>query len=152
MFPSASQEGGVGPRGSLRELDTARELGEIESGFAFWTKLPSMARPTKLTEAVTDDLVVLLAAGVPVEVAARSVGVSRRTLDRWLREGELRKRVEQARATGPVSTEAVTEARLVVLLARAAQFDWKAAAWWLERRWPQRWGERSTSFDRTAAP
>jgi transposase len=98
-----------------------------------------MARPTKLTEPVTDDLVVLLAAGVPVPVAARSVGVSRRTLDRWLREGELRERMKQARAVGPVSTEAVTEARLVVLLARAAQFDWKAAAWWLERRWPERW-------------
>jgi hypothetical protein len=64
-----------------------------------------MARPTKLTEAVTDDLVVLLAAGVPVPVAARSVGVSRRTLDRWLREDELRGRVEQARAAGPVSSE-----------------------------------------------
>jgi transposase len=98
-----------------------------------------MARPTKLTEAVTDDLVVLLAAGVPVSVAPRSVGVSRGTLDRWLREGELHGRVEQARAAGPVSSETVTEARLVVLLARAAQFDWKAAAWWLERRWPERW-------------
>jgi hypothetical protein len=32
---------------------------------------------------------VLLAAGVPVPVAARSVGVSRRTLDRWLRHDEL---------------------------------------------------------------
>jgi transposase len=98
-----------------------------------------MATPTKLTEAVTDDLVVLLGSGVPVPVAARAVGVSRRTLDRWLREDELRERVEQARATGPVSSESVSEARLVVLLARAAQFDWKAAAWWLERRWPERW-------------
>ena len=96
-------------------------------------------RPTKLTEPVADDLVVLLAAGVPVPVAARSVGISRRTLDRWLRQDELRERVLQARAAGPVSSEAVTEARMVVLLARAAQFDWHAAAWWLERRWPERW-------------
>lgn len=99
-------------------------------------------RPTKLTEAVADDLVVLLVAGVPVEVAARAVNVSRRTLDRWLRQNELRERVEQARAAGPQSPEAVSEARLVVMLARAAQFDWKAAAWWLERRWPERWALR----------
>lgn len=103
---------------------------------------PMAGRPTLLTEERADDLVVLLAAGVPVKVAARAVNVSRRTLDRWLRQDELRERVKQARAVGPVSTEAVTEARLVVLLARAAQFDWRAAAWWLERRWPERWAER----------
>ena len=97
-------------------------------------------RPTKLTETVADDLVVLLATGVPVEVAARAVNVSRRTLDRWLRDGELRERVERARAARPESTHALGEARAVVLILRAAASDWKAAAWWLERRHPERWG------------
>jgi transposase len=99
-------------------------------------------RPSKLTEERADDLVVLLAARVPVAVAARSVNVSRRTLDRWLRRSDLRARVEQARAAGPESTDAMTEARAVVLILRAAQTDWRASAWWLERRWPERWGPR----------
>jgi pilus assembly protein TadC len=103
-------------------------------------KTGAMARPTKLTPERLDDLVVLLAAGVPVEVAARSVGISRRTLDRWLRQDELRERVVQARASGPEGTDALTEARLVVLLLRAAAVDWKASAWFLSRRWPERWG------------
>jgi hypothetical protein len=96
-------------------------------------------RPTKLTEPVADDLVVLLAAGVPIPVAARSVGVSRRTLDRWLRQDELRDRVEQARATGPEHRGHRRSAGRAAR--RAAQFDWKAAAWWLERRWPDRWAQ-----------
>ena len=114
--------------------------------FAVGQNAPMAGRPTKLTEAVADDLVVLLAAGVPVEDASRSVGVSRRTLDRWLRQDELRGRIEQARVAGPQSSAAALEARMVVLLLRAAQFDWRASAWWLERTAPQRWGpERSTS-------
>jgi transposase len=101
-----------------------------------------MARPSKLTPERADDLVVLLAAHVPVEVAARSVNVSRRTLDRWLRQDEFRERVEQARVAGPQATDALSEARAVVLILRAAQKDWRASAWWLERRWPERWGRR----------
>ena len=96
-------------------------------------------RPSKLTEERADDLAVLLAARVPVEVAARSVNVSRRTLDRWLRQDGFRERIGRARAATPESTEATTEARLVVLLLRAAAHDWKAAAWWLERKHPERW-------------
>ena len=99
-------------------------------------------RPSKLTEERADDLALLLAARVPVEVAARSVNVSRRTLDRWLRQDGFRERVRQARDAGPQSTEAMTEARLVVLLLRAAASDWRASAWYLERRFPERWAER----------
>lgn len=105
-------------------------------------KTAAIARPTKLTPERADDLVVLLAARVPVEVAARSVNVSRRTLDRWLRRSDLRARVEQARAAGPQATDALFEARAVVLILRAAQTDWRASAWWLERKHPERWAAR----------
>jgi hypothetical protein len=54
----------------------------------------------------------------------------------------LRERVEQARAAGPEATDALSEARAVVLILRAAQSDWRASAWWLERRWPERWTQR----------
>jgi hypothetical protein len=96
-------------------------------------------RPSKVTEERADDLAVLLAARVPVEVAARSVNVSRRTLDRWLRQEGFRERIERARAATPESTEA----RLVVLLLRAAAHDWRASAWYLEPRFPERWAERA---------
>jgi transposase len=44
-------------------------------------------RPTKLTPEVETDLVLLLANGLSIRSAARVVGVSRRSLTRWLADG-----------------------------------------------------------------
>jgi transposase len=99
-------------------------------------------RPTKLTPELADDLVLLLAAGASPGRAARALGVGERSVRRWLGNG-LRDRVVAARASRPEATDALSEARLVVLIARAAIHDWKAAAWLLAHRWPERWGERA---------
>jgi transposase len=85
------------------------------------------------------DLVLLLANGLSIRSAARVAGVSRRSLTRWLADG-LRERVAKAREARPESTDSMTEARLVVAIARAAALgDWRAGAWLLSRRWPERW-------------
>lgn len=102
-------------------------------------------RPTKLTPEVETDLVLLLANGLSIRSAARVVGVSRRSLTRWLADG-LAERVAQARASRPDTTEALTEARMVVALAKAAALgEWRAGAWMLERRWPERWADRDSA-------
>lgn len=107
-------------------------------------------RPSKLTKQVEADLTLLLAEGVPVRIAAAAINVSTRSVRRWLHEGDLRERVAEVRAAerAPVradglasDADATEEARLVVLLLRAAQTDWRASAWWLERRYPSRWGD-----------
>jgi hypothetical protein len=46
-----------------------------------------MARPTLLTDHVREELEDALATGVPVRIAAASVGVSRPTVYEWLRRG-----------------------------------------------------------------
>ena len=100
-------------------------------------------RPSKLTPERRDDLTLMLAHGVPLGVAARSVDVSPRSLRRWLREGDLRERVAELRAArrvDPDGSGARLEARLAVLILKASEHDWRASAWWLERRWPERWG------------
>jgi hypothetical protein len=78
-------------------------------------------RPSKLTAQCRDDLTLMLAHGVPVGVAAKSVGVSARTLRRWLAEGDLRERIAEIRSARRTGDGAASEARL-------------------ERRWPERWG------------
>ena len=100
-------------------------------------------RPSKLTEQVEADLTVLLARGVPVKLAAAATDVSPRSVRRWLAEGDLRERVAEVRATeqtADATSGAQAEARAVLLLHRASQRDWRASAWWLERRYPERWG------------
>ena len=105
-----------------------------------------MARPTKLTPEVQERIVAVLRSGAYVEQAAEAAGIGRSTFDDWIRRGDsdaakdkpfrdLRDAVEQARAEA--------EARHVALIARASSKSWQAAAWLLERQYPNRWGKVS---------
>ena len=90
-----------------------------------------------------------LAAGAPVAVAAQRVGIGRRTLTRWLAQGRVvRPQLASAPADpldlGPARSLddrlAKAEPGLVgVIAAAAGRGSWQAAAWILERRWPERW-------------
>lgn len=102
-----------------------------------------MARPTKLTTEVRDKIVQALNAGNYQDTAARYAGISEATFYRWMTEAqqpgaskdlrEFREAVESARAQA--------EIRSVALINKAAQDGtWQAAAWFLERSHPQKWG------------
>jgi hypothetical protein len=73
-------------------------MSEAAFGAISVPRLAVAGRPSKLTAELADDLVLLLAAGASSARAARAVGVSERSVTRWLRNG-LRERVEQARET-----------------------------------------------------
>jgi hypothetical protein len=90
-------------------------------------------RPTKLTPEVRAKLVGLLRAGAYVTAAARAAGVSRSVVYHWMQTDQVfADEVHRARAEG--------EARHVASVMRAAPEDWRAAAFVLERQWPERWG------------
>ena len=92
-----------------------------------------MARRSKATEARIEALLVALRAGNTREAAAGHAGIDRTTLYRWLeRDPALRTRVEKA--------EADAEVRFEAQVAQGAGDDWRAAAWWLERRRPKSYG------------
>jgi hypothetical protein len=97
-------------------------------------------RPSKLTPERRDDLTLMLAHGVPTNIAAAATDVSPRSVRRWLAEGDLRERIAEIRSARRTGDGAASEARMVVLLLKASEHDWRASAWWLERRWPERWG------------
>ncbi len=107
----------------------------------------SRGRPPLLTPAVQAKLCELLASGVIIKTAAGFVGVSKATIHRWMALGRKKGsgiyrqfRQEVLRAL------AQAEIREVLVINKAGPKDWRAAAWILERRWPERWGR--TTRDR----
>lgn len=107
-----------------------------------------MARPSKLPQ-VRDDIIEGVRAGLTVEVAAQMVGINDATFYTWM----ARARGEDRDGLGDpegiyrefhdevLKARAQAEARDVSLIRTAARTDWRAAAWYLERSRPQRWGK-----------
>jgi hypothetical protein len=104
------------------------------------------ATKTKLTAELTDQIAAVIGAGNHIEVACRAVSLPRRTFNDWMARGEssaprdqlyrrFRDRIGEARARG--------EVRLVSEVSKAARENWAAAAWMLERAYPERWARVS---------
>ncbi len=103
--------------------------------------------PTKLTKKTRDLLVQAIEMGTTYLDAAAYAGIHYTTLHHWLRQGE--QQYEAGDSTGDFYHffEAIKKAegkmvmRLQAKIERAAtQGDWHAAAWKLERRYPDRYG------------
>lgn len=105
-------------------------------------------RPSELTPQVREKLVQALAIGNYRGDAARFAGIDPTTLSRWMRRGreepqgpfaELRDAVLDAEAKAKVmALGCVTKA--------IRDGDWKAAAWYLERKHPHQYAEKSHLF------
>lgn len=111
-----------------------------------------MARPTKLTPEIQDRIVTAIRAGNYMETAAAYAGIARSTFNEWIRRGAEEQEGPFAEFAAAVEQAlAAAEARDVALIGQAAQKEWQAAAWRLERRLPERWG-RKTRHEVSAAP
>lgn len=115
-------------------------------------------RPTDLTPAVQARIVLAIVGGNDNKVAAAHAGIGESTFYAWLDRGrkELARLAASSRAKPKASetpfvefleaiqkAQADAETRNVALIAKAAQDGtWTAAAWWLERKYPERWGRK----------
>lgn len=73
--------------------------------------------------------------GSTLQMAARSAGISPRTLRRWRdRYPDFDRKVQRAKAEAG-------ERALGVIQEAADKGDWRAASWWLEKRFPEQYGE-----------
>jgi transposase len=110
-----------------------------------------------LTEELRSRIERELAQGVRQDAVANRCGVGHRTLRRWIAEGLIKptrtlKPVEPAREQPPEPppepqklSERIAQAEpgLVGAVVEAAQRGhWQAAAWMLERSFPERWARR----------
>ena len=106
-----------------------------------------VGQPLKLTRDVHDRITEAVETGATYEVAAIAAGIHRDTFRVWREQGEtdraaglttiysdLAAAVQDARARG--------EVELARKIRAHASLDWKAAAWLLERRHPERWARR----------
>lgn len=120
----------------------------------------------KLTPEVQATIVNYVRAGAYIETAAAAAGISKDSFYRWMRRGAREKqRVEKILAEDETATfdevvneeerryvefvdaveKALAEAELrdLLVIGQAAKAGaWQAAAWRLERKFPERWGRR----------
>lgn len=98
-------------------------------------------RPSKLTPEVEDKLLTALRAGNFRGPSAFYAGVSMRALQEWMAAGKRDPKSDFGRLRALVlQAEKGAEIAHVANIAKAArEGDWKAAAWWLERKASARW-------------
>lgn len=112
-----------------------------------------MGRKTKLTEEVIERAVKAIKAGNYNVVAAQFAGVSEVTFYAWIQKGESAERKSLNDETlsddellylkflkSIRSARNELEVRHTLSVNKAAERDWRAAAWFLERSFPSRWG------------
>jgi hypothetical protein len=85
----------------------------------------------------------IIRAGNYAETAAAACGINRDTLREWIKRGAREgagRYHDLAVAIDEASGHA--EVRAVAIIGKAAETQWQAAAWMLERKHPDRWGKR----------
>ena len=108
-----------------------------------------MAAPRKLTEEAHASIVDALRAGNYVEDAVAAAGIHKATYYRWIEQGEADlehdRDTAQARLCDAVrQASAASEVEYLTIIREAGERgQWRAAAWFLEHRYPDKWGPRS---------
>ena len=86
------------------------------------------------------------AEGIPMGAAAQLAGVSRRTLYRWLERGEAGEKRYKDFYRDMEEARGRAHRRAVMTIQIAARDGiWQAAAWWLERNYPELYARRDGS-------
>lgn len=107
--------------------------------------LGGMGRPSKLTPELHAEIVNLIRLGNFREAAAAAAGIGTTTFHRWMAKGrEARSGIYREFWAAVNTAEAQAEATAIGRIRQAAQDPkhWTAAAWYLERKFPERWGRK----------
>ncbi len=109
---------------------------------------PMFHQPRLLTPEVQDVIFEAIEAGAKLEIAAKAAGIGARTLDGWLHHGriELRDSPDMESPCGDfvravTVASATFEIDCLAMIQDAAPKNWTAAAWLLERKFPERYAK-----------
>jgi hypothetical protein len=94
-----------------------------------------MARPSKYTPEREKRILEALSAGTSRRGAAEYGGIDEGTLIDWMKR-------YATFSSAVVAAEAAVEVRATLTIRQAFTDDWKAAAFWLERRRNKEWGRQ----------
>jgi transposase len=100
-------------------------------------------RPTKYTAPIGQHICKLVAAGVSVEAAAATQGVTKRTVYNWRERGAAGEEPYATFNRALEKAQGDIEAALTTNVTRRSKDDWRAGAWWLERRRPEVYGDQA---------
>jgi len=112
-------------------------------------------QPRKFTPEIAMRIIQYLGGGCYLETAAMAAGIGKVTLHEWINRARL-KDGEQKNGHGGGTPElrawkkeldramAMAEARAVSGIMLAGQRSWQAYAWYLERRYPDRWRQKNS--------
>lgn len=104
-------------------------------------------RPTKLTPELSAKVCGIIRAGNYRDVAAKRSGLPMRTFSDWLKKGRKEKSgAHRNFLLAVIEAEAVAETAMVAVVRRGAKKDPKCAQWFLERKFPERWGRRDKTI------
>lgn len=102
-----------------------------------------MGSKVKLTEERIKTASRLIELGNTVKNIYGALGISKQTWYNWLDKGKKAKSGIYKKFYEEVeAAESRAEARFVTMISKAAEENWQAAAWWLERKYPERWGRK----------
>lgn len=104
-----------------------------------------MARPTKLTPEIEKKICDYLKEGNYRETAAEMAGIGTTTFYNWLKKGKEAKRKSKFREFRDAvkKAEAFAESYHLQKLRKAGdKGNWQANAWYLERKFPEKWGRK----------
>ncbi|SDY22698.1 hypothetical protein [Thermoactinomyces sp. DSM 45892] len=103
-------------------------------------------RPEKLTPEIQQKIVDALRMGNYIETASAFAGIHKSTLYDWLKKGaRSTDENDKYRQFSDAIEKAMAEAEMrdVAVIAQASKDNWQAAAWRLERKYPNRWGRKT---------
>lgn len=103
-----------------------------------------MGRKTKLTNEIQEQICKYVRLGIPLKFAAEACGIGERTIYYWIERGKKSTRGKYLQFLQSIKkAEAESIIKDVAILEKSAhEGSWQAAAWKLERRYPEFFGKK----------